>query len=894
MSEALNHILQDFLLEAQENLESLDQEFVGLEQNPNDRELLAEIFRTVHGIKGSAGFLNLGKLERIAHAAEDVLGKLREGTISSSEEIINRLLEAVDSIRTILRHLEQNGEEGEGELHDLIVSLQRISRRKSSKSETQGGRSNKEDPEDPTTEEVQIDQDHESVPPQRGTKVASAKAAMLPSSSDPLEASFGGVEDSRIHVDVTMLDHLMNLTGELVLSRNQVLRIASDSGKNNWIKAAQRLNGIVSELQESMMKTRMQELRKVFGLFPRLVRDVSKQRGKDVKLEMEGHQTELDRSLIEALKTPLMHLVRNAIDHGIEPPEVRRQHGKNPRGSIFIRAYHDSGLVNIEISDDGAGIDLEHIREKAVQKGLLKAEQQMQISEEKLLELIFLPGFSTAETVTELSGRGVGMDAVKRHLNRIGGTIEIDTERGQGTTFKIHVPMTLAIVPGLLVATGKRHFVIPQRNLEELVRLNEQEEQRIKSIGSAEVYRLRGELLPLIRLHQILQIPDEERERVRQNDATQWNPHIIVLSSGEKRFGLVVDMVSDTEEIVVKPLGRHIKQETCYDGATILGNGKVALILNARALFAAGQFSLEEIQHAEYGRAPEELSPTETEQITPATHQAIVLFQAGEEEFYGAPLAFVERIETFAASQIEHSGGREVMRYRGDVLPLMRLEPLLNLTNPPDAAMLSLLVFSVEKDIGLVVQRVLNTIEIDTHIDTKSFQQKGILGSTIVEDHSVLILDIHGLIELAYPHWYQQFFVSKLKEEERRQIRVLLVEDSKFFMNIEKSYLESAGYQVLTAENGQAAQQRLEEHPVDVVVTDLDMPLCDGFELTGAIRKHQEWKQIPVMAVTSLSEEKDRQKGARVGIDEYCVKLDRDEVLNALEQLILRTRKEAR
>ncbi len=881
MADVLDHILQDFLLEAQENLERLDQEFVGLEQNPEDKELLADIFRTIHGIKGSAGFLNLSTLEQIAHAAEDVLGRLREKTIKSSEVIINTLLEAVDSIQAILRNLGQTGEEGEHELHDLLLSLQRISGGKALQPDAQAGQAEEENHTMTPSQELR----EPDMPQKAGA--GNAEPSPIHASIESPETNFAGVEDSRIHVDVNMLDHLMNLTGELVLSRNQVLRMAIDSGETGWINVAQRLNGIVSELQESMMKTRMQELRKVFGLFPRLVRDMSKQHGKDVALDMEGHQTELDRSLIEALKTPLMHLVRNAIDHGIETPDVRRRQGKSSSGSIFIRAYHDSGQVNIDISDDGAGIDLDLVRQKALQQGIFRKEQLEQNSAEKLLDLIFQPGFSTAKAVTELSGRGVGMDAVKRHLNRIGGTIEIETERGQGTTFKLHVPMTLAIIPGLLVATENRHFVIPQRNLEELVRLDKQEEQGIKSIGSTEVYRLRGELLPLLRLDEVLQIPKAERETVKQDDSQQWNPHIIVLRTGDKRFGMVVDMVNDTEEIVVKPLGRHIKQEACYDGATILGNGNVALILNARALFAAGHFSLEEIQHVEYGHATEQ--PGSNQENT-AARQAVVLFKAGEDEFYGVPLAFVERIDTFAASQVEHSGGQEVMQYRGDVLPLMRLEPLLHLAAPPDASMLSLLVFSVEKDIGMVVQQVINTIEIDTQIDTKSFQQKGVLGSTIVEGHSVLILDIHGLIGLAYPHWYQQFFVSTLTPEERQKIQVLLVEDSKFFINIEKSYLESAGYQVLTAEHGLAAQERLAKHAIDVVVTDLDMPHCDGFELTKAIRKHQDWKQIPVMAVTSLSDEKDRQKGASAGIDEYRLKLDRDDVLGSLEKLILRKR----
>jgi two-component system chemotaxis sensor kinase CheA len=347
-----------------------------------------------------------------------------------------------------------------------------------------------------------------------------------------------------------------------------------------------------------------------------------------------------------------------------------------------------------------------------------------------------------------------------------------------------------------------------------------------------------------------------------------------------------VDDVGDTEEIVVKPLSSHVKQLPCYDGATIMGDGKVAMILNVNGLFTAAQFDLKDLEHteqAEHEQGEHTLVASQGEQ-----QQTIVLFRTGKHEYYGVPLAFVTRLEEFPTSQIEMSGGREVLQYRGDVLPLMRLEPYLNIEPTPDPQMLSLIVFSVEKQIGLVVNDVVNTVQISTHIDTDTFQQKGVLGSTIVEGHSVLILDIHGLIEMAYPAWYKTFFVSKLDEAEREQIRVLLVEDSPFFLNIEKSYLDSAGYQVITAEHGNEALEILEQQPVDVVVTDIDMPYCNGYDLTEIIKTNEEWKHIPVMAVTSLSGEEDRRKGIEAGIDEYKIKLDRDEVLRALELLILR------
>jgi two-component system chemotaxis sensor kinase CheA len=402
-------------------------------------------------------------------------------------------------------------------------------------------------------------------------------------------------------------------------------------------------------------------------------------------------------------------------------------------------------------------------------------------------------------------------------------------------------------------------------------------------VSGAEVYRLRGELLPLLRLTNVLQLPAPVA-------ATRTNTTIVVVSAGSTRCGIIVDVVGNTEEIVVKPVSTHIKQLPCYDGATILGDGNVALILNVSGLLTAAQFDLKDLQQAEQKKqthAEQAMEGSPAEQ-----RQTIVLFRVSQDEYYGVPLAFVVRLEEFPASKIEHSGGREVLQYRGDILPLIRIEPCLHLpTVPADTAMLSLIVFSVEKQIGLVVTEVINTVEINISLDTETFQQKGILGSTIVNGHSVLIVDIHGIIELAYPTWYKKFFMSKLSEEERHQIRVLLVEDSAFLLNIEKSYLESAGYQVVTATHGKDAVEILEKQPVNVVVTDIAMPYCDGYELTKIIKAREEWQHIPVMAVTALSGDEDRKKGIAAGIDEYKIKLDRDDVLRALELLILRSRK---
>ena len=875
----IDRVLSDFIVESQENLERLDHEFVALEHDPNNEELLASIFRTIHTIKGSAGFLNLTNLEQVSHYAEDVLARLREHSLTLNDEMVTSLLHAVDSIKSILLTLEKTGEEGNVDTLEVVMELKKITEQGAEDiAEVLSGVEEKllSDGLEPD-EELNVSSPKTSSKDSKNEETPGKNAKI----SEAMEHSLSSVEDTRIHVDVNLLDQLMNLTGELVLSRNQVVQFASTIEERNFRAVTQRMNVVVSELQEIVMKTRMQPVKKVFGVFPRLVRDISKLHGKDVQLVMEGQNTELDRTLMEGIKDPLTHLVRNALDHGVESPGVRRQLGKPPSATIFIRAYHEGGQVIVEIEDDGAGMDVERIKAKAVREQLISPQQAEEMSERNIINLIFRPGFSTAETVTSISGRGVGMDVVKKNLDKIGGIIDIHSVQHKGTTFKVRIPITLAIIPVLIIKSGEQRFAIPQVNLEELLMLQSDAdvEKGIEEIYGAEVYRLRGELLPLLRLNKILNLPEVEKK--------SENTHVVVLSAGEVRFGLIIDEVGDTEEIVVKPLSKHVKQIYCYDGATIMGDGKVALILNVNGLFRVAQFTLEDIKKAELADAGrEELDLA----VTGDHHQTIVLFKAGDNEYYGVPLAFVIRLEKFSASQIEYSGGRQVMQYRNEILPLLRLEEYFNIPQTPDPEMLSLIVFAVEKQIGLVVQDIIDTVEINTHIDTETFQQQGVLGSTIVQGHSVLILDIHGLIEMAYPTWYKKFFVSKLSEEDREGVRVLLVEDSTFFLNIERSYLEAAGYQVSTAENGQEALEKLEKQNFDIVVTDIDMPLCNGYELTRQIKADDRWKHLPVMAVTSLTGEKDREKGLESGIDEYQVKLDRDEVLRALEQLILRGR----
>jgi len=887
----LDQVLQDFLIESQENLERLERELMELEQEPDNDELIRSVFRIIHSIKGNARFLNLIALDRLAHRTEDVLAKLRDHSLLLNAEVSTVLLGSVDIIKSMLLHLKNNRTEGDFELDEILRELSSFIGDSAGNTEKDAERAaepvaagDAEIADDEAPIAVVSNAAASAVTEGRTKDIWEAPGEEAQSPADSGKNALPDTEESRIHVDVGLLDHLMNLTGELVLARNRVLQCSSSKTLDADVvrDVAQHLHGVVSDFQELMLKTRMQPVRHVFGLLPRLVQDLSRTSGKDVDLRLDGQDTELDRTLLEAIKDPLLHIVRNAVDHGIELPEIRREKGKPKHGVVALRAYHEGGYVHIDVTNDGAEMDRDRIKAKAIAEDIITAEQGKSMSDRDVLQLIFRPGFSTSETVTNVSGRGVGMDVVKRNVDRIGGIIEVRSDARHGTTVQLRLPITLAIVPVLMVHGGEQRFAIPQVHLEELITVSEYDDKQIgiERISGAEVFRLRGELIPVLRLREALQLPDSE---------TASELDLVVVSAGIVRFGIVVDEVGDTEEIVVKPLSHHVKEIACYEGATIMGDGDVALILNVSGLFATANVSVDDINML----AAEEDFQAEHEaaDLSGEQRQTIVLFQAGKGEYYGVPLAFVLRLEDLYASQIERSGGREVLQYRSTVLPLMRLEPYLNIEAEPDGELLSMIVFSVEKQIGLVVKEIQNTMEISTQIDTETFNQKGILGSTVIEGHSVLILDIHGLIEMAYPAWYKRFFVSTLNEEDRRKIRILLVEDSPFFMNIEKSYLQSAGYQVLTAEHGKQALEVLETSTVDAVVTDIDMPYCNGFELTQAIRAREYWAHLPVMAVTSLSADEDRKRGQHVGIDEYQVKLDREDVLRALEALIIKKRK---
>ena len=746
-----DELMREFLLESTENLNQLDRDFVALEQDPRDPARLAAIFRCVHTIKGTAGFLALSKLERLAHVGESQLSRFRDGELTLDTNSTSALLAMVDGVRRILTNLESSGNEGDEDFSSVIDTLSRIGRA-SLAAPAPAAKAALSEPAPASSPRA---------PAPRATAAPTAAAPVLvapvrkserpsvrPAVEPPAEAAQppapepehdGGaraaasIADASIRVDVALLDRVMNLVGELVLARNQIMQYGITAKDAGFINASQRLNLLTTELQAGVMKTRMQPIGNVWNRFPRIVRDLANVCGKKVTLELDGTDTELDRSIIEAIKDPLTHAVRNAVDHGIESAERRRAAGKSAIGRILLRAYHEGGQVNIEISDDGGGLAFEKIKARAVQRGLVTAERVARMSEREVAHLIFLPGFSTAEQVTNLSGRGVGMDVVKTNIEKIGGTVDISSRFGEGTTLKIKIPLTLAIIPALVVTSANERFAIPQVNLLELVRLEgEQARRGIESLHGTTLYRLRGNLLPLVFLNEALSL------KAKNRDLDVCN--IVVLQADDRQFGLVVDGINDTEEIVVKPLGKELKGLSAFAGATIMGDGRVALILDVLGIAQRSNVVSPSRDRAlvdgsqKHERAKEE-------------REALLLFRIGASSRMAIPLSMVARLEEIAPDKLERAAGRDVVQYRGAILPLISLSrEILGEARREPTQPLQVIVYSEQgRSIGFVVEQILDVVEEVISVRSQA-SRDGLLGSVVVQGRVTDLLDVHGVI----------------------------------------------------------------------------------------------------------------------------------------------------
>ncbi len=699
-------ILQEFLIESAENLTRLDHEMVELERRPQDRELLASIFRVIHTIKGTCGFFGYQRLEAVAHIAENILNELRNGTRDLDTPLASLLLAAVDAIKKILASIEANQTEGEVFEQELLRELEEAWKGPGA-----------------------------SAPPQRAAPVLPPAPTTPPPAQQGAETPAPPAREQEVHatlrVDVGLLDRLMNLVGELVLTRNQVLQFntAHDDTVLNGI--THRLNLITAELQERVMKTRMQPISRIFNQFPRVVRDLATSLNKQITLDMVGAETELDRTLVDAIKDPLTHIVRNSCDHGIEPPEERIRQGKPAGGRLLLRAFHEGGQVNIEIADDGAGIDPQRVRAKTVERGILTDEQAARLSDREAVNLVFLPGFSTAQAVTKVSGRGVGMDVVRTHIEGIGGTVDLLSRRGEGTTVLIRIPLTLAIVPGLLVNAGGERFVIPQLNLHELIQLEgDAARTAIEYVHATPVLRRRNVLLPLADLCHVFRLPER-----RQPDEL----NIVVVQVDGRCFGLVVDAINDTEEIVVKPLWQQLKNLNCYAGATIMGDGGIALILDVAGIGIRSGVTAPTGQRS---RAPEPANSA-VRQADPL--RSLLLLRAGGFKRLAMPLAKVARLENIPAAQVEFAAGRSVVQYRNGVLPLVSVAQMLEGVPSPETEVLRAVVYrDGTTDIGLVVDEIVDIVE-ESVSSPVATDRPGLLGSAVVGGLVTDFLDLDAV-----------------------------------------------------------------------------------------------------------------------------------------------------
>lgn len=895
----MDDLIVEFLTETNESLQELDTDLITLEQNPNDKNLISKIFRLMHTIKGTCGFLGLPRLETVAHRAENVMGRFRDGNLEVTPTYVSLILESLDRVRFLLGHIEANGTEPEGSDAELIEKLDSVyeGRDKVASEPPVAVSETKSAAPIVSTQGHVVAAELEALmaefeAAERATKTVPEPvvAAIKEPAKEPTqdthkaeqkEPAESSISNQSLRVSVDVLENLMTMVSELVLTRNQLLQISRSDKESGFVTPLQRLNHVVSDLQEGVMKTRMQPIGNAWAKLPRIIRDLSMELGKKIDLVMTGQDTELDRQVLDMIKDPLTHMVRNSGDHGIETPAERIKAGKPETGTVHLRAFHEGGHIIIEISDDGKGLPLEKIKKKLVSNGLATEEEVARMSTQQIQQYIFHAGFSTADKVTSVSGRGVGMDVVRTNIEKIGGAIEMNSVEGKGSTFSIKIPLTLAIVSSLIVAVGEERFAIPQLSVRELVLVSQASVNRIELIKDTPVFRLREKLLPLVSLKTLLKLGASDDVL---NDFD--HKYIIVTQVGGYTFGLIVDQVFDTEEIVVKPVAKILKDLSLFSGNTILGDGSVIMILDPNGIAkVTGENKISE---------ESDTKAINSSLMSAETKTSLLLFTAGSDSPKAVPLSLISRLENIDLSSIERTGGQMLVQYRGTLMPLI---PFNDTVHVESEGQKPLLVFSERgKSVGIIVDSIIDIREEVINVQV-STNKAGLTGSAIIGGKATEIVEVMHYLNSVHGDWFKDHgdepFLAQQKNNEDNKAgksarrKILLVDDSPFFRNMLCPVLTVAGYDVVAVESPMKALALSEKGDrFDLIISDIEMPEMNGFDFASKVRSSKEWQDIPMVAMTSHSTPEDIDHGYKSGFDRYIAKFDRETLLDTINRTL--------
>ncbi|MBM4253488.1 MAG: hybrid sensor histidine kinase/response regulator [Deltaproteobacteria bacterium] len=901
--------IDEFLSECEEIVERVSANLQAMEAGGETglavKSRTDDIYRDIHSMKGSAFLYAYKKLGDLTHAMESSLEKIRHETHLPSKELLNALFRSLEIIDQYIQLVRSKTDRSTLDL--LIPNMENVLNicAVNLPLNFSGTGSIAKPPvsapialQAPMTPQLATTSSMRDAELYETTKMSDENFS-LPSTKDIHQPIVNKESEgaTSVRVPISLLDNLMTLMGEMVLVRNQVIQFANKSDDLEFSSMSKRLNVVTSEIHEEMMKTRMQPIGNVLTKFNRVVRDLSQDLGKQINLHLHGTETELDKSLLEAIKDPLTHIVRNSCDHGIETPEARRKSGKTEVGNITIRAYHEGGQVIIEIQDDGKGLHRDAILQKALEKGLITQAEVPTLTEKQVFNLIFEAGFSTAAKITNVSGRGVGMDVVRTNIERIGGTVELASAAGSGTKTKIKIPLTLAIIPALIVNSGNGTYAIPQVRLEELVRVEQSSAtHRVEIVHGVPVFRLRGNILPLVDLNAVL-------TRENRTDYRDGTLNIAVLNADQFSFGLIIDRIQDTADIVVKPLNRLIKSLQIYSGATVLGDGAVALILDIPGIAKVARLETAAARAIETSEDLAEKAKASSEV------QDYLIVRLNSPTKHGIVLGFVHRLEEFRRSEIEYSGRLPVVRYRDVILPLISANEHLGYPPGDSSSTFVSVVVIKKKDAlyGLMVDEIMDTLSTAADLDSKINAHSGIFGCLNTPQELIVVIDPFDVIERQYPNSKQQELYpapSLASGPEAQPVdgqfpkipaTILLAEDTAFFRKAIKAVLEKTGYKVVCANDGQEAMDLLADprNTFDLIVSDIEMPRLNGFQLAEAIRKHHTHGKLPMLAVSSRADIHSMEAGLKAGYDRYLEKLKPTILLSAVSELITKARKAA-